>query len=481
MVNRYFPRSFSCLLYFAAFFASAAFGADDFRFGPLWDHFQLTLQEGHRTEAGPFFYDEHQDTRRTWAVTPLLSYTRDPALDMEEFDLGYPVLTYDRYGSQYRWQLFQLLSFAGGQTQTETKRKRFTIFPIYFQQRSSDPDENYTAYGPFYGNLKHRLMRDEIHYVMFPIYSRTRKGDVVTKNYVYPFFHLRQGAGLEGWQFWPVTGHEHKEITTRTNGFGDIEQVPGHDTRFVLWPFYFNKVSEIGTTNETRQTGVIPAYSLTRSPARDSTTVLWPFFSRIDDREKGYREWDAPWPLIVRARGPGKYTTRFWPIYSHAYNSNIVSDFYLWPVYKYNAIHTETVDRRRTRIAFFLYSNIREKNLETGASRRRVDLWPLFTSSRDLNGNKRLQVLSILEPILPGSHKIPRDYSHVWALWRNEYNAASGARSQSLLWNLYRRDIRPDSARTSMLFGLYQSERDLEGTRKKIFFIPLGHAKPERH
>src|SRR5512140_2134083 len=162
------------------------------RIGPLYDRFDLTLDEGERTEAvGPFWYRQQRGTERTWAVPPILSYTRDPDLELTEFDFVYPVLTYDRYGDQYRWQLFQLLSFAGGPTQTETNRNRFTLFPIYFQQRSSDPTENYTAYGPFYGHLKNRLMRDEIDYVMFPLYSRTRKADVVTRNYVYPIFHLR--------------------------------------------------------------------------------------------------------------------------------------------------------------------------------------------------------------------------------------------------------------------------------------------------
>ena len=68
--------------------------------------------------------------------------------------------------------------------------KRFTLFPLYFQQRSPDPNENYTALVPFYGHLKNRLFRDEIFFVMFPIYSETRKRDVVTDNYLYPVFRF---------------------------------------------------------------------------------------------------------------------------------------------------------------------------------------------------------------------------------------------------------------------------------------------------
>ncbi len=468
------PISKKSCLWLLFFALTTSWASEPPRIGPLYEDIRLTLASGHRVEAaGPLFYDEYKESQRTWAIPPVLSLAKDPDVEMLEFDLMYPVFTYDRYGDQYRWQLFQLLSFAGGPTQTETNRDRFTIFPLFFRQRSSDTNENYTAYGPFYGHLKHRLMRDEIFYVMFPGYSRTRKADVVTRNYVYPFFHLREGNGLEGWQFWPITGHEHKEVTWRTNMFGDSEMVPGHDKRFIMWPFYFNAVTGSGSTNETRQQGVIPAYALMRSPARDSTTVLWPFFSRVDDRDKGYREWDAPWPLIVFARGTGKYTTRVFPFYSHAYNTNVQSDFYLWPVYKYNRIHSDPLDRRRTRILFFLYSDVVEKNTETSAYRRRTELWPFFAHRRELNGNSRLQVLGVLEPFVPGSHKIERDYSPAYALWRQEHNPRTGASSQSLLWNLYRRDVGPDSKKVSCFFGLYQSEQDAQGKKRKLFFIPL--------
>ena len=235
--------------------------------GPLFDEFDLTLAPGHRTEAlGPFFYSEEEETQRAWAVPPLLSYTRDPATESKEFDFLYPVMTYDRYGEQYRWQFFQVLSFAGGPTQRETARDRFTLFPLYFQQRSSDPNENYTAVFPFYGHLKHRLFRDDIFFAMFPLYSETRKKDVVTDNYLWPLFSLRHGEALHGWKAWPLVGNEHKDVTTRTNGFGDVTTNGGHDSFFALWPLFFNTRSGIGTTNEQWQQASIPAYSVLRSP-----------------------------------------------------------------------------------------------------------------------------------------------------------------------------------------------------------------------
>jgi hypothetical protein len=442
--------------------------------GPLFDEFDLTLASGHRREAmGPFYYSEEQDTQRTWAIPPLFSHTEDPATESEEFDVAYPLITYDRYGDQYRWHIFQLLSFAGGPTQQETARERVTVFPIYFQQRSSVPSENYTAVLPFYGHLKNRLFRDEIFFVMFPFYIQSRKADVVTDNYVYPLFHLREGNALRGWQFWPLVGREHKEITTRTNSFKEVQVIGGHDKLFVLWPLFFQQKTGIGTDNPEWTQGSLPAYTFLRSPKRDSTTVLWPFFSLIDDREKKYREWEALWPFVIVARGQGKTTTRVFPFFSRAQSEFLESAFYLWPVYKYNRVHADPADRRRTRICLFLYSDVTEKNTETGKARRRAECWPLYTYRRDFDGNNRLQILAPLEPFVPNNKSIERDYSPLWSVWRSERNPKSGTASQSLLWNLYRRETTPVSRKSSLLFGLFQTQRDARGHHVRLFYLPL--------
>jgi len=214
---------------------------------------------------------------------------------------------------------------------------------------------------------------------------------------------------------------------------------------------------------------------------RDQTTIGWPFFSWIDDREKKYREWEMPWPFIVVARGEGKTTTRFWPLFSRAHSPFLESNFYLWPLYKYKRIRSEPLDRERTRILFFLFSDTLSKNTETGASKRRTDFWPFFTRQRDLNGNTRLQILAPLEPYASGSHKIERDYSQVWSIWRAEKNARTGATSQSLLWNLYRRETNPTDKKGSLLFGLFQYQSNAEGKQVRLFYIPVGSKKAKNH
>jgi len=448
--------------------------ASDLDAGPLFDQFSLTLDAGCRQEAVvPFFYAQEKETERTIAIPPIFSHVGDAAVESKEFDFLYPLLTYDRYGHEYRWQFLQLLSLSGGQNQQEVPKDRFTLFPIYFQQRSPDTNQCYTALFPICGHLKQRFFRDEICFVLFPLHSETRKRDVITDNYLYPLFHLRHGDALNGWQFWPLIGMEHKDITTRTNGFGETEIVGGHDKSFALWPIYWNNTLGIGTENPQKQFGILPLFNSLRSTNRDSTTVLWPFFTWTDDREKKYHEWDGPWPFVVIARGEGKTTTRFFPFFSQASSTNLTSNFYLWPVYKYNRVHAGALDRDRTRILFFLYSEVSEKNLDTGKAKERTDFWPLFTHRRDFNGNTRLQLLAPLEPILPNNKSIERDWSPLWSIWRAEKNPTTGDSSQSFLWNLYRRETSGATKKCSLLFGLFQYQSSAEKKGLRLFYIPL--------
>jgi len=475
----YFPQRVLFLILIFGF-SMVGFAEDEFHAGLLYDQFPLTLDSGRRTEAiGPLFYDQQKESEKTWAFPPFFSRTTDPEVEYREDDFLYPLFTYESYGEEYRWQFFELWSHAGGRQPEDNHEKRFTIFPFYFQQRSSDTNDNYTALIPFYGHLQHRLFRDKIFFVMFPIYGQSQKRDVVTDNYLFPFFHVRHGDGLHGWQFWPLVGNEHKEVTTLTNGFGDTTLVGGHDDFFALWPVYFHYDTGIGTEDPEKFRAVIPLYDYSRSPKRDSTTVLWPFFSWIDEREKKYHEWQGPWPFVIFTRGEGKTTSRVWPLFSQSHNATLESDSYLWPVYTFKRTHSDPLDLRRTRIFFYLYENTVEKSTVTGVEKRRVDMLPFFTYRRDFNGNTRLQILAPVEPAVPNNRGIERNWSPLWSLWVSENNPQSGASSQSFLWNLYRHESTPTSRKCSLLFGLFQYQSDPEAKRLRLFYIPVMKTHPK--
>ena len=78
---------------------------------------------------------------------------------------------------------------------------------------------------------------------------------------------------------------------------------------------------------------------------------------------------------------------------------------------------------------------------------------------------------------MPENKGIERNYSPLWSVWRSEKNPRAGASSQSLLWNLYRRDETPDAKKCSLLFGLFQYQSGSKGKQMRLFYIPLGRDK----
>lgn len=371
-------------------------------------------------------------------------------------------------------QILEFISFSGGQTSAETGASRFTFFPFYFQQRALDTNLNYTAVVPFYGHLKNRLFRDEIKFIMFPLYSETRKKEVITDNYLFPVFDVRYGDHVKGWQVWPVFGVEHKKSSLRTNSLDEVETDGGYDKYFAAWPFYFQERGGLDTTNQTKSLAVVPFYCRNHSATRDVTSYGWPLgFNVIEDRAKNYEEHDFLWPLNVVARGD-RTVTRVFPFYSQARNRDLESDFYLWPVYKFNRLESGPLERRRTRIMFFLYSDIVETNREAGGLFERTDFWPFYSVRRDMNGDYRWQTLAIVEPFFPNNRSMKREYSQVYSFWRCEKNNKTGASSQSLFWNLYRREATPHSKKCSLLFGLYQYQSGPDGQRWRVCHVTVG-------
>jgi hypothetical protein len=174
--------------------------------------------------------------------------------------------------------------------------------------------------------------------------------------------------------------------------------------------------------------------------------------------------------------------TRVWPFYARGESQTLSTRTYMWPFYRSSHLRSAPLDRRRIRIVYFLYSDTVDKNTDTGASRRRLEMFPFFSHKRDLNGNTRLQVLSVLEPFLPASKSIERNWSPLWSFYRAESNPKTGAAHKSLLWNLWRRETSPGRAKSSLLFGLLQTEKDSSGTAWRVFYLPFGKsgASPQK-
>lgn len=441
-------------------------------FGPLFADVSLTLPAGQGWEAlGPLLGREVTTNSTLWRLSPLLARYEDPGVEHLRYDFLYPACGYVRYGGEWQLHFLQFLQFTGGRAQEDSEARRRTLFPFVFSQQSTNPARNYFALVPFWGTLQNRLFRDEVRFLLLPLYLRTRKRDVVTDNYLAPFFHLRRSPSVKGWQFWPLAGHEVKQITTRTNLADEPEVVPGHQKTFVAWPFFFHERLQLGTDNPKTNLYLPPAWFSSRSPQEDYRWILF-FSHRTNRTAAGYREWSAPWPFIAWSDGPGRQVRRVFPLYGRGGKPGFRSDFVLWPLYVHRAARDTAFERDRWRFLYWAYSDLREVNPVTGAARRRRDLWPLFSWSRDLEGRERLQVLAPLEPLRPGNGAFERLYSPVWSLWRQQRDPVSGRHHASLLWNLWRREGEPGRTRTSCLFGAVRTEKTAAGRRWRWFGFP---------
>lgn len=416
---------------------------------------------------------------RSFAIPVLFSSKSSSRPDHSEWDVLYPLMSYDRYGKEWRWHFLQIFRLSGGEGQAGDW-KRETVFPVYFRQKSADPEKNYWALFPFYGTVKNRFRRDEIKAAAFPLYVRTRKSDVTTRNYLAPFFHLRRGDQLRGWQLWPLAGWETKGITAKTNILGEASLVGGHKKLTIAWPFYLRDRTGIGAENAKKQRALLPFFGSTRSARRDSFTAPWPIgLTLTQDREKKYREIGLPWPFLVFARGEGKTASRIWPLFGSASNNkSLTSRFYAWPIYRRRTLETELVAERQTRWGFFLFAEKRQTQKESGISTFRRDLWPLFTWHASSEGGRRLQVLAVLEPFFPANETMERHYSPLWAVWRSSQSSGGRERSQSFLWNLWRREADGEGRRGAVLFGLVRWEQT--ATQRSLKVLGLNFCRRGR-
>jgi hypothetical protein len=149
------------------------------------------------------------------------------------------------------------------------------------------------------------------------------------------------------------------------------------------------------------------------------------------------------------------------------------STSWFWPVYTKRYLKAGPADVTRTRFCLYAAAHLEERIRETGETRTRTDIFPFLTHKKDFDGSTRTQIPAILEPFLPAKELVEHFYTPLWSFWRASYNATNQARSESLFWNFYRRDTRPDFKRWSFFFGLFQARQTRTEEELRIFFVPV--------
>lgn len=386
---------------------------------------------------GPLIKLQEHDKETVAAFRPLF-FNLENSAGQSRTNILYPLFSVKSDKKAVRFNFLKLLygSFDG---QDEEHQQEFYLFPFLFYER--DPEMGAAAaFFPFGGTLRDWFRRDKITFALFPLYSRTEQGGRRTDNVLWPFFAKISGENESGFKVWPFFGSSQKEGVYRK--------------RFFLWPIFFSEDLALDTDSPIRKRVAWPFYLRIDTGKSRYRSVLWPFFSRKQGLVEPYEQWDMPWPLVRLTSGEQRHGSRFLPFYADETVKNNRTVWYAWPIYKREEIRTETFQRRRHRLLFFLYSDLLEQHFDTGELKKRIDLWPLFSYSREDN-IRHLHLFSLLEPFFPNNSGIEESWAPLWRIYQQKWDS-EGNRIISLFWNLYWQDHRANGSLAWELFPLVE-------------------------
>jgi hypothetical protein len=460
-------------------FSNIAFCAEGINLGPLLNTERDPKSHAEEINAiGPFITSRRSDEATEFGFRPFFYLVNDREKNSSEFDMLYPFATYDRRNDNWRFQLFvYLLYLQSERTKNGFDEKEFSLFPFIFSKSAESKENSYFAFFPFYGNMKNKFYKDQVRFVLFPLFLQTRNGEEIHTSFLWPFFGYYKGGGQRGFRFWPLFGYRKKERKL--------------DEKFVLWPIFMSR-KQMFYDEERKMLAIFPFYTNFESPDFTNRTYLWPFFNYVEDKKKGFKQLSSPWPFIGFTRG-SRSGNRFFPLYAHfmgergggrviPFSSEVnresseegnqdTDGFILWPLYRYSSVKLEDYRRNSKSILFFLYKDVKdEPTIEGGTSGRRIDSWPLFSYRRDNEGNRSFQFISLLEPLTYGVDGLERNYSPLWRFF--EWKKYSDERTvTSFLWNTFRTESSKETTKVRFqpIIPIFSYSR-IAGESKTHFF-----------
>lgn len=419
-----------CLLLTALALPSAAAGeSEEGRVSTFWPLYDYRASPRHNYSSlhllGPLFKLESKGAETEFSLRPLLFHAWEAEGEDTYTEVLYPLGAGKTGENLTSFHGVHLLNYDFGEPQQGSENE-FMLFPFLFYGEH-EQHGTFFALFPLGGTLYEKFARDEIKFTLFPLYGRTVKGSTVTTNILYPVFARIQGEEESGFKLWPLYGQSEKRGVYRK--------------RFALWPIFYSQEVALDSEYPRRRLGVFPLYTSDLSTQREARTVLWPFFSHIQDHQRGYEEWNFPWPLIRVTAGRYKEGMRVLPLYADERVGAGRSRWFLWPLYKIEEIDSDFLYRRRDRVLFFLYSDLIEANKDAdGSPKRRRAFWPLFQYESN-QGVHHFSTLALLEPFFPDHRGILRNWAPWWRLYQVRWDDR-GNEISSLLWNFYWKERR---------------------------------------
>jgi hypothetical protein len=409
--------------------------------------------------AGSFFpfYDNLATTNGSFfAVRPFYSHT---VLEEGQIrDVFWPLYSCKEFKDEKTSRALIFWWTHEFDSKDESPRNRNWLLPVYFQGRDTN-GRGYFALFPLGGTIHEFLGRDEISFVLFPIFGKSRINDVKTTSVLWPIYSHTRGTGIERDRVFPIIGKSVLE--------GKYEK------HFVLWPFW-NSAEYFYPGNSGKAWILFPLYGQSKMEREKTVWVIPPFF-RFTKGEKQDRLF-CPWPFIQKINSELHNKFYIWPLWGEdQYAAGpIHRTFLLWPL----LWSEKTEDRgllKTHRMALpFFYQDFTVRNND-GADTKLSNywkIWPLMSWQRE-GETSRFRMLEFWP--LKNSAPVERNWSPLWTLYKRTHT--DGVVRKDILWFAWHseRDSAEERSEWSLLKGALSYKRDGEKrSLRLLYFVHLG-------
>jgi len=443
---------------------------------------------GHVTSwesAGPLIFKKPaSDSGTVSGVRPFFVRTEDASGLTTSATVIYPLYIYRADTDTYQWTILNLITKAGFKhavaTTSTDQTRAFDLWIFYFSRQTGSPETSYRAFFPIVGTIKHRFGKDELSWVIWPLYFRTEKNGAVTTSTPWPFIQTATGTE-HGFALWPL--------------FGWRDRPERFHKSFFLWPLAWNNTIQPpedapAGTPPVRQSGFIPFYTRETREGYLNQDYVWPFFGSTD-RTLPYRYHETRylWPFLVQGQGDNRLVNRWGPFYTHSVIKGMDKSWYMWPLVRRAKWEDPGVAQTKTQFLYVLYWSQEQRSLTnpSAAPADRTHVWPLLSKWDNGAGRRQFQLFSPFDVFFPNNDHVRESWTPLFALYRSDQRAPDDKR-WSLLWRaitwrrehgekefhlgpLFSTHARPDSKRVAFGNGLFGWKRNPGDERAHWFWF----------
>ena len=411
----------------------------------------------------PFYDNRTTDEGSFFAVRPFYSHT--VVQEGEIRDYLWPVYSRKEFKDEQSSRALFFWWTHDFPAKQDSQRTRSWLLPVYFHGRDAG-GKSYFALFPLGGTIREFLGRDEIMFVLFPAFGKSRVNDVKTTSVLWPIVSHTRGEGIQRDRVFPIYGKSVLE--------GKYEK------EFILWPFWTS--ADYFYPGDSGKAWILfPVCGRAKLEHESTWWVIPPFF-RFTDGEKQDKLY-CPWPFIQKVESEKFDKLYFWPLWGEKQFAGGLKHrtFLLWPIF-WSEKSTEadlTKVRRLALPVFYMDRAFLAAKDAPGGERVEISnywkIWPLMSWQREGDAS-RFRLLEFWP--IKNSAPIERNWAPLWTLYKRTNN--DGEIRKDILWFTWHSECEPaeDRKEWSLLKGLLAYKKQAgDRSVRLLYFMQFGKAE----